>query len=351
MAALVVALLALGFIALQTLLVPRSTSCQSQAWDVNPAAAQMPSGWVVRTSTYDVGRRTTSIVGPQPSDTTTQQGVAFVTVTCYPDGAADSVTRAEAAARAAGQTVADRQDLGDQAWTSSDSSGAFFAQIRKGNIVAYLAFSGTVTQNEVDQVASAFDLALAGQGDTSLVPVPTQPAGSPGASAGPIDTSAPSDSGAAPSTTPAAPDLEKLLPSTVGTVALTIQSADGPSLLGTDPGSRAIQAALRAAGVADSALLVAQAYDATGTSDLTILAVEVKGMALDKLRQLVVNSWLAASGAGVTSSQVVLSGKTYTRFDYGDQGTRDYVLAENGHVLVITTADAALAAQAAAALP
>ena len=59
----------------------------------------------------------------------------------------------------------------------------------------------------------------------------------------------------------------------------------------------------------------------------------------------------SVTGAGVTSSPVTLNGKAYMKYDFGDQGTTDYVLAENGHVFVIITSDAALAAQAAAALP
>jgi hypothetical protein len=52
----------------------------------------------------------------------------------------------------------------------------------------------------------------------------------------------------------------------------------------------------------------------------------------------------------VTQSDVTLNGKTWTRIDYGDEGTMDYVLAADPNVIVITTADPKLAAQAAAAL-
>jgi hypothetical protein len=63
------------------------------------------------------------------------------------------------------------------------------------------------------------------------------------------------------------------------------------------------------------------------------------------------DSWLAASGAGVKTSSVTLAGRTFTRIDYGDQGAIDYVTAETDKVIVITTADASVAQQAAAALP
>jgi hypothetical protein len=355
--ALLIALVALGLGTWQAVgVLTKAASCQTAAWNVTPATDQLPGGWSVRASTYDVGRRSISMVGPESADGSTQQAMSLATVTCFPEGAADSVTRSRAAAKAAGQVVTDRNDLGDQAWTSADSSGSFFANIRRGAVVAYLAFSGTVTQDEVDQIASAFDLALGGNGGSD----PTGPAstvgpvGSETPSFGdsfPIDSIDPGASGDLPSESPAAPDLESLLPKKVGTVQLTIQSALGPDLLGDDQGSRAILAALRQSNLTSAALRFAQAYDESATSDLTIFVVEVKGMPLETMRKLVLDSWLAASGAGVTSSEVTLGGHQFTRYDYGDEGTKDYVAAANGHVLVITTADAAVAEQAAAALP
>jgi len=360
--ALLIALIALGLGTWQTvLIVTRVPSCQTAAWNVTPAADQLPGGWAVRASTYDVGRRSISLVGPAPADSSTTQGMALITVTCFPEGAADSVARSRAAASAAGQAVSDRPDLGDQAWTSEDSSGSFFGNIRRGSLVAYLAFSGTVTQVEVDQVASSFDQALGGNGGVDASgPASQAPVGSdvlPSAGDSfPIDSVDPGASGAGasdagPSSTPAALDLERLVPTQVGTVKLTVNSALGPDILGQDQGSRAILAALRLVNLTASDLRVAQAYDETGASDLTLLVVAVKGMQLETMRKLVLDSWLAASGAGVISTDVTLSGHQFTRFDYGDEGTRDYVQAVDGHVMVITTSNAALAEQAAAALP
>jgi hypothetical protein len=356
--ALLIALVALGLGAWQAVgVLTKAANCQTAAWNVTPATDQMPDGWSVRASTYDVAQRSISMVGPAPADSSTQQAMSLATVTCYSEGAADSVARSRAAAKSAGQAVTDRTDLGDQAWTSMDSSGSFFANIRRGSVVAYLAFSGTVTQDEVDQIASAFDLALGGNGGSdptgpanTLEPVGSDIPSSEGSF--PIDSSNPGASGDLPSESPAAADLESLLPKKVGTVTLTIQSALGPDILGDDQGSRAILAALRQSNLTSAALRVAQAYDESATpSDLTILVVEVKGMPIETMRKLVLDSWLAASGAGVTSGDVTLGGHQFTRFDYGDEGTKDYVAASNGHVLVITTADAALAEQAAAALP
>jgi hypothetical protein len=338
-------------------LLTKAASCQTAAWNVTPAGDQMPGGWSVRASTYDVGRRSISMVGPESTDGSTQQAIGLATVTCFTEGAPDSVTRSRAAAKAAGQAVTDRNDLGDQAWTSDDGAGSFFANIRRGSVVAYLAFSGTVTQDEVDQIASAFDLALGGNGgsDPSGGPADTlDPVGNETPSfeeSFPIDSADPGASGDLPSESPAAPDLEALLPRKVGSVELTVMSALGPDIIGDDQGSRAILAALRQSSLTSAALRFAQVYDESSASDLSIFVVEVKGMPLETMRQLVLDSWLAASGAGVVSSEVTLGGHKFTLYDYGDEGTKDYVAAADGHVLVITTADPVLAGQAAAALP
>ena len=82
-----------------------------------------------------------------------------------------------------------------------------------------------------------------------------------------------------------------------------------------------------------------------------MVAISVTGMQPDALRSLVLDSWLVASGAGVKSDSVTLAGHTFTRIDYGDKGTLDYVLASTDRVVIIETADANLASAAAAALP
>ena len=345
LAALVIGIALAGFTAWR-FLVPSETSCQTAAWDVTPAAAQLPAGWSISATQYDVGRETMTLLGPAPADTTTNRAVLYATVTCYPQGAAESVTRSAAAATAAGQTVTQRTDLGDQGFVSADASGASFLQFRHGDVVVYLAASGDATSDEVNAVASAFDLSMGGTGGNA--PVGTLDAGSGNPSAAP---SSPAESVAPSASTAAAPLLEAALPRQVGSVQLTVDSAVGASILGTDQGSRAIVAALRAAGKTASDLLVAQAYDATNASNLSLLAVSVTGMDLNAVKSLVLNSWLAASGAGVTTDSVTMAGHTFTRVDYGDGGAMDYLLAQNDMVIIIETADATVAAQAAAALP
>jgi hypothetical protein len=341
--ALALGVVALGFAAWRTLLPSSSASCQTTAWNATPAADQIPAGWTLKGTTYENFRKTLSLVGPQPADSSTSQAVIYATVTCYVDGASDAVTRSAAAATAAGQTVTDRPDLGDQAYQAVDASNATFIELRHGSVVVDLAATGSATQAEVDQLASAFDQSLGGDGGNIASPGPSTPAAS-----GDGSSAAPS---VAPSGSPAAPGLEKALPTQVGSVALTVESAVGSTILGTDQGSRAITAALRAEGKSPDALKVAQAYDATGTSDLTLMAISVDGMPIAKVKGLVMDSWLAASGAGVTTSTVTMSGHEFTKVDYGDEGAMDYVLTDPDKVIVITTSDPAVAAQAAAALP
>ena len=168
------ALVALGFAAWR-MLVPADAGCQQQAWDVTPAAEDLPAGWVASASQYDIDRKTMSFLGPTPQDEASSQAVIYATVTCFQAGAEDGVTRSRAAAEAAGQSVADRDDLGEQAYSAVDESGAAFLQMRKGKIVVYLAASGDATATEVDELASAFDKALGGDGGTIAPPaaVPT----------------------------------------------------------------------------------------------------------------------------------------------------------------------------------
>jgi hypothetical protein len=303
----------------------------------------VPAGWTVSATQYDISRKTMSLLGPVVDETTGAQGVVYATISCFPTGAEESVTRAEQAARDAGQTVTDRADLGDQAFSGMDDSGAEFLQLRHGPIVVYLAASGDATAQEVDQLASAFDKALGGDGGAISLATPgaSQDVGS---AIEPVPSDVVAES-------PAAPELEASLPTTVGAITLTADSATGSLILGDDTGSRAILAALRADGLDADALKVAQAYDVAGASDLTITALSIDGMDLAQVKDLAIASWLSASGAGVTRTPVKLAGQEWTRVDYGDGGAMDYVRAADGIVHIITTPDAALAAQAAAAMP
>jgi hypothetical protein len=347
--ALVLALVAVGLTAWR--FVGQGTgSCQSTAWSASPAARDLPTGWTISATQYLSDQLSATLAGPVPADQTSSQAVIYVTVTCYAEDAAGAVTHAQTAARAAGLQVATRTDLGDQGDTVTAPGGATFIEFRHASVVTYVAASGDAAAADVDAVASAFDRALGGDGSAtalgSAAPSSTGPEPSDGSTASP---------GASAESTPAAsaaaPELEAALPTTVAGTTLTVSSAVGSTVLGTDPGSRAIIAALREAGASADSFRAAQAYDASGTMDLSITAFRVEGMTSADLQKIVLGAWLSATGTGVTTSTTSIGGRTVTTVDYGDGGVTPYVTSSGDIVLLIETSDATLAAQAVAALP
>jgi hypothetical protein len=283
-----------------------------------------------------------SFLGPTPSDENTNQGVIYATITCFEQGAEDAVKRSAQAATDAGQTVSDRDDLGDGGFSAVDDSGAIFLQLRHDKIVVYLAASGAANQADVDQLASAFDKSLGGDGGAVTA---STPAGSD--DLGAVDSEQPGASDAAES--PAAPELEARIPTKVGSTTLTPGSYTG-SVFSEDASGRTLVAALRAAGKQPDDLRAAEAYDDSGNTDLQVMVVTVKGMDAPKIKDFVLSSWLGATGPGVTHDTVTLAGKQWERIDYGDQGTKQYVRTDGNDVIVITTSDATQAEQAAAGI-
>ena len=344
--AVVVALAGLG-LAASRFVMPSDPGCQTGAWDATPAVAELPLDWTVGATQYDTNRKSMTFLGPAPADQSTNRAVIYATITCFTQGAADSVARSAAAATAAGQGVNTRQNLGEQGFIAEDTSGATFLQFRRGAVVVYLAASGEATPEETTAVAEAFDHAMGGPPPGTAIGTPDVGGPTPNGSA----ATGPSPSVAAASASPAAPELVAALPTKVGTISLSVESALGTTILGTDQGSRAITAALRAEGKVPDDLRVAQAFDPTSQADLSIIAMSVTGMKTDALKSLVLDSWLAASGAGVTTSTVTMAGHVFTKVDYGDKGAVDYVVVENDRVIIIETTDAAIALQAATALP
>lgn len=345
-AALALSVVGLG-VAAWGALTPADGGCQSAAWATTPDARDLPAGWTVASSQYDIARKSMSLLGPVPADETMGQAVVYATITCYPEGAADAVTRSADAATVAGQVLISRNDLGDGGFSAADDSGATFLQFRHDRIVVYLAASGDAIAADVDLLASAFDRAMGGDGGAVAL-------GTPVATTSVVATTAPETAAPGDDASPsdrAAPDLEAVLPTRVGDVILLVDSASGSMMLGEDQGSRAITAALRADGREPDDLAVAQAYDQTAETDLSILAVGVDGMSMDKVMAIVLESWLAATGAGVRTDTVTLSGREMMRIDYGDGGSLDYVTSKGAIVIVISTANAELAARAVAALP
>ena len=354
-----IAIAAAGFALVALLLaawrfvLPAGDACQTTAWRAAPSAADLPPGWSISAAQYGVDQVTTTLSGPLPTDDTSAQALVYATLTCYAQDAATAVTLSEQAATAAGQQVSQRDDLGDQAYQSTDASGATYTGFRHGDIVVDVAASGETSITELDAVLSSLDRALGGDGTAAGLGTsgPT-----PGASLGPSGEPSGEPSGAVGEASgspdaPLAPELEAALPSSIGDTVLTIESAVGSMILGDDAGSRAIVAALRAKDASPDDLQVAQAYDETGTVDLSLIGFRVPGIDGSDLEGIVRDAWLSANGSGVTTSRTELGDRTVTKVDYGDGGSLDYLVVDGDVVILIETADPELARQAEAALP
>ncbi|MHB8961160.1 MAG: hypothetical protein ACYDAN_16235 [Candidatus Limnocylindrales bacterium] len=333
--AIVIAGLALGLTVWRTL-VGTGSSCQSAVWSAEPDANRLPAQWQMRGTTFDTNRRSTTYAGPDPGDGSGAPNV-LATVTCIPDGAAEALSRAAAAAREVGQAVSTKDDLSDGGFEATDAnSGAIFLEFRRGDILVDMVGSQGATATDIETVASAYDRALGGDGGSISSPEPASSA-NPSASA---DTSSlPHD----------APELEKLLPTKVGSLQLTTASQLGSAALSEgEPAA----VALAADGKQPDDLHMAQAAadDASGNPVLGVTAVSVTGLDAAKVRLLTMD-YFGMTGSAVKQSTVTLAGKPWTKFDLGDGGMLYYVRAQGDVVLVITTADAALAEQAAAAIP
>jgi hypothetical protein len=357
-AALVLALVAVGLSAF-AILRPATSSCQVAAWDAVPVATEIPSGWTIGVTDIYPDNQTTTIAGPA-STTGVAGATIYASVTCFGDSAADAVNRSEQASRSAGRSVTVLDGIGEAGYAIAGSTTAASAmQFRRGPLVAYLASSGGTTQAELRQVGLAVDAALRrALGDAAAVapPIPgsaaspaASTAASPAASAGALPGASPQPSAAVAS--PVAPELEALMPRLVSGTTLVVESATGDQVLGTDAASKALVSALDSFGKKPTDLQIAQAYDASSTLDLTVLGFRVPGISAAKLQPAVLQTWLFAGATGVTTKQTTVSGVKVAEVTYGGSTSVSYVAARKDAVIIVQSANAALAAAALAALP
>jgi hypothetical protein len=253
----VVAIVALTLAAWRSVL-PGSSSCQSMAWAAAPSAADLPAGWSIAAARYGVDELTMTLVGPAPVDQESAQPVVYATISCFQSDAVTAVSRSREAAESAGHDVSTRDDLGDQAYSAVDPSGASYIQFRHDAVVADLAASAETAPTELEAIVAAIDGMLGGDG----VP-PADATDAPTADPAAVPSDVPTDDATVPTEAPAAPELEAALPTSVAGTDLTVESALGTMVLADDAGSRAVIAALRAEGVASEDLQVAQAFDET----------------------------------------------------------------------------------------
>lgn len=353
-ATMILALVAVGMSA-AAILRPTPAGCQAAAWSAIPKGSEMPSGWAIGSTDFYRDSQTTMIGGPTASAGSGGPTI-YLSVTCFGDQAPDAIGRSEQASKDAGRTVTPLDGIGDGGYAiDGGATGSSILHFRRGSLVAYLASSGVVSQADMLLAGSAVDAALRrslGETGATVAPLPSSaatPAGSAEASPGSSAAASPEPSQAAAS--PAAPQLEALMPREVSGTALVVDSATGDQILGTDAASKALISTLDSFGKKPTDLQVAQAYDASGTLDLTVLGFRVPGLAAAKLQPAVLQTWLFAGAVGVTTKEKTVSGVKVTEVSYGGSTSVSYLAVRKDAVIVVQSADAALAAAALAALP
>jgi hypothetical protein len=322
-------------------------SCRNAAWSSVPAADELPSGWTLSSTDLNANGMTVSINGPAPTDGSSSQPVVYSSVTCYGSVASSAITQYRDSAKAAGATITDR-GLGGNAYdVDNPTTGSVTTLFRVGDLIGQIADAGSATPDELATITTAVARAMGDQsaaGTSAGGPSSSGPAGSE------LPIPQPSGSDSAEASAPAAPELEALIPTKVGSTTLTVQSATASDVLGTDPNSRALAAVVRSLGANPTDLQIAQAYDETNTVDLSIIGFRLAKSDGAKLKTAVIDTWLSAGAAGVKRTDVQLSGKTFTKIDYGDAGTIEYVYGGPDYVIVVDTADVTLATDVASQL-
>ncbi len=339
---------ALGALAVATR-GPDPTGCDTVAWKAIPDAAALPSGWSMVSNQVFVDSLSTSLAGPTPSGSTERQA-AFAGVSCFGSDAGLALRRAHEGALAAGGADVSFATVGDESFVVfSPAASTTTLYFRRGPLVADLTASTSVDRPTLEAVGRAVDGAmvrsLAVSADAAPLPLPSSTG--PAASVGPADASPATSPGSpAPSASTAveshdAPDLERLLPSLVGTTSLATQSVLGTTALGTGEASQALQASLKNLGKTPADLQIAGAYDPTGALDLRLFAYRVAGVDTTELARAVIESQLSNTAAQATSSQVTIGDHAITKISYA-QGSPAYVYVLNGVVYVIQTGDTSL---------
>ena len=174
--------------------------------------------------------------------------------------------------------------------------------------------------------------------------------GAPSGSAAPSADASAGESDAVPSDTPASAVLESLIPQTVNGTSLTVRSITDAVNIANDPPGRAIDAGVLSLGKQPTDLEIGYGYDASGTVDLTIIGFRISGISPEALRPIVLRTWLANEGPGVTTTQVNLAGNPVTQVAYGDSGADEYLFVFKDSVFVVESADSDLATQAVVAI-
>jgi hypothetical protein len=325
------------------------TSCRAIAWQAVPAADALPAGWTITGSGFYTDGFGASLVGPPQASGQAAQPGMNVRVSCYGADGHQAVTRSHNSDLAAGGTDLPFADIGDETVATQDAASTTTSvYVRRGQLVASLAASQTVDPSDLEQMAQAIDDAMV-QAE-SLANVGSEPTQEPSASdafgALPSDGTASEDPGASIAEIHDAPELEALLPTSIAGTPLSTQSTTGTAAFADDPSSQPLLQSLSQYGKTGDDLEIAEAYDPTDATDIDVNAFRVKGVTATQLRQAVVLAWLGADASGITTSQATVGGKKVSVIDYGDGGSKDYLYEQSEAVIVVTTEDPAIAAEA-----
>ena len=167
----------------------------------------------------------------------------------------------------------------------------------------------------------------------------------------PADQPSPSD---APSLEPPVEshlvaDLESLLPAQLNGTNLTRESWTGDTILGDDSWSTSLATFLAGAGKAAADLQVSQAYDPSGTLDLSAGALRVVGLDAAALRDAMIEAW-KGDYPDLKIARAVIGGLDVTTGDFGEGAINSYWYVGEGVVFDIETSDPAIALAALSAL-
>lgn len=343
--AIVLAAAAIAFV-----LITRSsggdlTACRTAAWHAIPADKSLPTDWSLGSTDLNANGMTISIVGPPSADGSTDQPVVYASITCYGDAAATALDENRQAATAAGSTVRDRIGASDVAYdVDNPTTGSTTTLFRVGGLVGQIAPAGSPTDADIAKITTAVAAAMGDQ--TAAGTGGISPTDEGLGSEEPIGSD---DLSSAEPTPSFGPELVAMLPTTLGGTALTVDNRAASEFFGPDdPTGRAVAASLRSLGKTLDDLQIAQAFDESQTITDTLVAFRLPGADSAALRAIVLRTWLGAGNAGVKETPVTLAGKSFTKIDYGDAKSNEYVYAKDDFVIVIDTSDVAVATAAAA---
>lgn len=144
--------------------------------------------------------------------------------------------------------------------------------------------------------------------------------------------------------------LESLLPTEVNGTTLSTQSWTGATILADDAWSVAMTTFLTSAGKTAADLQAGQAYDPTGTLELTAGVFRADGVAASDLQAQMIKAW-QGDYPDLKVSQVTLGSREVTKGDFGTGAINSYWFVRDDLVFDVGTSDEKLAEAVIAAIP